>query len=95
MNKHTPGPWRMSHDHDDAWFLEYSDGTIGEVLLWDGDTARANAHLIAAAPELLEALLCFISDTRFQVGVGGNPNVVKAMVAHARAAIAKATGNNP
>lgn len=53
---------------------------------------RANARLIAAAPELLEALRCFLSDTRFQVGVGGNPNAVHEMIAQARAAIAKAEG---
>lgn len=57
---HTPGPWSWTHDadpHSSQWTLspgvmlvEGSDGTPG------GDEIdRANARLIAAAPDLLEA----------------------------------------
>jgi hypothetical protein len=57
---HTPGPWRFStedgHVHDE-------DGLIAEV--WgvfpgrDGSEVKANARLIAAAPELLAAVKAF------------------------------------
>ena len=63
MSKHTPGPWTLTRtgdqkrwivgDRQSAWGTEvaevYSDDT-------DPDEASANAHLIAAAPSLLEAL---------------------------------------
>jgi len=54
--KHTPGPWK----YDETWALIHAEhgseiaavhaarGTRGE--------AQANAHLIAAAPDLLAAL---------------------------------------
>lgn len=44
MTKHTPGPWKVKH-----WYII---GPNGEV---DSDFNKANAQLIAAAPELYEA----------------------------------------
>jgi hypothetical protein len=46
MGKHTPGPWQLQEPHH-AW-ISAADGTPIE---W-----QPNARLIAAAPELLEAL---------------------------------------
>lgn len=50
MSVHTRGPW-TSHDRN-IW--------AGEILLAkvyrQGDEGEPNAHLIAAAPEMLEAL---------------------------------------
>ena len=65
---HTPGPWAWNHDEAGQWFL--SPG----VLIADTDNGtpggdeidRANAALIAAAPELLEAarvIIAQMSDT--------------------------------
>ena len=61
--KHTPGPWRV---HADRWIKATRGEHEGEILAaptyWmEGGEAvaaegRANARLIAAAPELLEAL---------------------------------------
>ena len=66
--KHTPGPWRMSaairwdeFDIRDAG----SSGGYAPIAKVKGDKrstleqAAANARLIAAAPELLEALMTF------------------------------------
>lgn len=64
--KHTPGPWTLTADGA-GWYIEcsperghsvaYIRAEIGEE---DPDTSddekEANARLIAAAPELLEAL---------------------------------------
>jgi hypothetical protein len=50
--KATPGPWRVDIDDQDGcigYYLENTQGAEGP------DEAEANARLIAAAPELLEA----------------------------------------
>ena len=58
MNKHTKGPWRaeigpinsLIHTKDKSIACTYTANTTPEE-------AEANARLIAAAPELLEALI--------------------------------------
>ena len=52
MSKHTPGPWKLSRDGND---IENADGA-GVCAMYADETAPANAALIAAAPDLLEAL---------------------------------------
>jgi hypothetical protein len=59
MSKHTPGPW--------AWNESFFglQGATGPVLYYEGyagmclalEREEANARLIAAAPDMLEALL--------------------------------------
>lgn len=94
MNKHTPGPWMAVG----AW-VEHPDDEVADICVCDtmlfsqGHFNRseeeecANARLIAAAPELLEALKKLMKDA-------GGEDLVKWKIAHeaARAAIAKATG---
>lgn len=94
--KHTPGPWEIDVDTrpvevctiygvppqgEDGQRFIYVRGAIGD---WDAteETNLANAHLIAAAPELLEALkgVLRIADRKTDEFDA------------ARAAIAKATG---
>ena len=77
---HTPGPW-VVREHDDADTLRICDAK-GDFAL----SIRENAQLIAAAPELLEALEG-IMDHRERMGLGTN-----SVYDRARAAIAKATG---
>ncbi len=67
--KHTPGPWVMDpqlHVQDaegKALFYSqdsgYSNAENGRLQRWDrnDEDREANARLIAAAPELLEALI--------------------------------------
>ena len=50
--QHKQGPWRTVTDGISHW-VEI-DGKI--VIVSKGKNAKANANLIAAAPELLEAL---------------------------------------
>lgn len=91
MTKHTPGPWAFDddrvitspHTHNDL------DDDVCEVYGGNDDIAevrRANARLIAAAPELLEALkeLMVAADR-----VSAEP---VTWLGKARAAIAKAEG---
>ena len=69
MNKYTPGPWALRRDpgHFDS-LTEITGGICGNTKQFrftlevsvggdtDIHTLEANARLIAAAPELLEAL---------------------------------------
>lgn len=60
MNKHTPGPWSLSYDDrpDMEWNIHVvqADATHLTVCFMTSDgPSEANAKLIAAAPELLEA----------------------------------------
>lgn len=86
MTDHTPGPW-----YDVAFYGNHSIGSVdvrvAEVVLngvYDLK-GEANARLIAAAPDLLEALYLLVRDKdrgmRFS-----------ERIRHAEAAIAKATG---
>jgi hypothetical protein len=52
MSKHTPGPWVATYYPDDHAMI---DGVI-YVSAGDACVSHANARLIAAAPDLLEAL---------------------------------------
>ena len=100
--KHTPGPWEadfetypiMVRSQSETWplvdELGNEEGRAGVFIANTGDN-KANARLIAAAPELLEALKQIVNvwDT--------NPDVITyaELTRSARAAIAKATGEQP
>ena len=97
--KHTPGPWsiktRESRYMPGVIIQDGVCGPDGEQIKVEGvtlsscDEAKANARLIAAAPELLGALLA-LDDLR---GSWSPPDdVIKAAWSKCRAAIAKATG---
>lgn len=75
--QHTPGPWK----HDETWGL-IKHGKTEICALHSGNPA--NACLIAAAPELLEALQEIVWTYGFR-----EPDIREI----ARDAIAKAEGN--
>lgn len=62
--KHTPGPWTAKQNHWSRWEIHYGAGQLAGVAKPDDpasppDTyaeAKANAHLIAAAPGLYAKL---------------------------------------
>lgn len=60
--KHTPGPWRSQVTRGEyaQVFAGNESQPVAEIATSHGDTfgprERANAHLIAAAPDLLAAL---------------------------------------
>jgi hypothetical protein len=86
MTKHTPGPWY------------YKDGSMGQGLIISEQTGaniavaydKRDSALLAASPELLEALL----DMWNLINVDVSTDTIKAGTTFktARAAIAKATG---
>jgi hypothetical protein len=85
--KHTPGPWAVSDERHGNFYVR---DAAGQQLIWLGNSSRfkpgengANARLIAAAPELLEALENIENDD------GHIPESIWSMV---KEAIAKAEG---
>ena len=71
MSKHTPGPWTAPEASGlitgYIWAHEPYGGIVAQVedggqVPYDQEQRKANAHLIAAAPELLEALKSLVED---------------------------------
>lgn len=101
-SQHTPGPWAL--EQEEVWAITGPDQGRLATLNWlkgvfprqgrrNADEVRGNAHLIAAAPELLEAL-----EEMFDLFCGDgcmrenwDAHFVNAK-SQARAAIAKAKG---
>jgi hypothetical protein len=89
MSAHTPGPWTKSEGSSVAALNFRGDPgrtrKIADVYAGGGTLAErhANAHLVAAAPELLEALRTMLAYAT---------TADSQAVAKAKAAIAKAEG---
>ncbi len=90
--QHTPGPWRVTYDGT-AYFVQehlkievLSVDEHGNPCKWSKER-EGNARLIAAAPELLEALELLV-DNPYREGTESDERLRRI----ARAAIAKATG---
>jgi hypothetical protein len=55
--KHTPGPWHHGKAMGDHFYVEHEEGDIASINYQkDVKEREANAKLISAAPDLLEAL---------------------------------------
>jgi hypothetical protein len=90
---HTPGPWHINEELSKrATYLVFSGDGNGYLVAnvgnyhTDDKECEANARLIAAAPDLLEALRFIADDIAEGVKAKGSWERL------ARAAIAKATG---
>ena len=95
MSKHTPGPWKAhldeayvvtGPDRGRVAIMTHLKGAHGLGGRRSGDESAANARLIAAAPELLEALTDLL---------GWQTLAPDDVVAAARAAIARAEEVKP
>jgi hypothetical protein len=87
---HTPGPWRIEHDHD----ITIYSGDVPLVHTMGDEASEANARLIAATPDLLEALKDIVEDLEARWDMSDrrtNPGIVSC-VEKGRHAIAKAEG---
>jgi hypothetical protein len=89
MSQHTPGPWVI--DPNDNLIVMAEDVRVvadcAHALAMGAMEAESNARLIAAAPELLEALKAVEDwDDNEQDGLP------RRLTASVKAAIAKATG---
>ena len=77
MSNHTPGPWEIKLHFDPGYkFISTQKHTALAQVVWcmeDEDRSpecEANAHLIAAAPELLGALQKVFEDMNDDMPVG-------------------------
>lgn len=91
MSKHTPGPWFYTTEGKDAYGIVEQDGTniMHMQTLQNSIGARhmeANMRLIAAAPDLLDALSLLVA------GIEDSVSPTFIPLAKARDAIVKATG---
>jgi hypothetical protein len=68
MNKHTPGPWKHEEWCDDEFAVFDKDGiSICNIHDNNRGDSESNARLIAAAPDMLEALImCYKNTERYQ-----------------------------
>jgi len=83
--KYTPGPWVYNKEYD-----RVCSGK--EVICYGSPNFEANAPLIAAAPELLEALRGLVGAHLAAPGPRGVMLDVPHFLEQAEAAIAKAEG---
>lgn len=97
MSKHTPGPWRVAECGTKGCWCRtivadvpdiVDDGDSDFHIITSGSLRKHNANLVAAAPELLEAL------KRLQLAYTNShsPSVRADCWKQAADAIAKATG---
>jgi hypothetical protein len=90
--KHTPGPWSYYPDENRiVAFTEYTIANLERSMKPESD--EANSKLIAAAPELLEALhhILRAHDSGNNGAFMGEAVLCGHFAEKARAAIAKAT----
>jgi len=94
MSAHTKGPWSCGDIRKDAEYINVWMGIVHIAAVcntYKDDEAEANARLIAAAPELLEALKGMFHGTGAlpidDPDSHGSPKIKFAL-----AVIAKATG---
>lgn len=95
--KHTPGPWRA--ERHVTWWVTSDYGEICEIMPWSNECDKQDAHLIAAAPDMYEAL------RKLEYWFDTDQEILDAMSADSRrdhleklemirAAIAKAEGRD-
>lgn len=107
MSKHTPGPWHAFVGDDHDTLAVFGPDNTGEkpVVEWVGldgrardcgyKTCVANTHLIAAAPDLLEALEAMVDAFDYIAGDCTDPEQSKSeieILGRAKTAISKTKG---
>ena len=89
-NKHTPGPWKVA----EAEFIEGQDDCFKfhiQMPPGKGCISKANCNVIAAAPDMLEALVD-LDEACWDFEDHANAWEMRVALKKARAAIAKAKG---
>lgn len=91
--KHTPGPWTINHTSDGKAALIML-GFVASVELDQNPDGEANALLIAAAPDLLEALDNLCKQVARDCSISSDPKYFTLLERHQEAwqAIKKAKG---
>jgi hypothetical protein len=98
MSKHTKGPWRLSEMPDGrGWYLRGAEDAFIETIyrrpLDDSGSDEANASLMAASPDLKEALERYVAlDVQADKDEGVSIRCDSGLHRAAVAALKKATG---
>jgi hypothetical protein len=95
-DKHTPGPWEWAESYNGLWNPETREEVLTHqdyegMWLSYGASQDANARLIAAAPDLLDALRGIVALWDHHASAHGD-GVIYPLHKAAKSAIAKATG---
>ena len=100
-SKHTPGPWklefnRLISNRACSWTFRANGYLIGESFLTGTSEGEANAHLIAAAPEMYEALRVLAEEMEYcnRESPQSMHMTIPYWAKRARAALAKAEGRS-
>ena len=97
MSAHTPGPWHYEYTRIGHTVRKSPLAMRAIAVINESENPDADARLIAAAPDLLEALQSLLSEyvAGADSGDWGNWNADDQLqVIQARSAIAKATGES-
>ena len=98
--KHTPGPLQYAFEGGTVAFILESDGTaVAKLSVTENTTAHRalaeNARLFSAAPDLLEALQNIAEYWNQDQNEAAMADACWHAIHTARAAIARATGEQP
>lgn len=99
MSRHTPGPWLVERQNPSPttgeWMIAGArPGYLAEVRDCGSGDVIANANLIAAAPDLLEALIRIAQFHDFDRSTADLASCMYDASCIAKSVIAKATGEN-
>lgn len=102
MSGHTPGPWTaVSEDYEEVdgttcrgWWVRAADNQLSLASIVPHGDPLANANIMAAAPDMHEALMAVSQALRDHVGGGvyAFEDAVRARTAQIDAALDKAEG---
>ena len=96
MNNHTPGPWHLKIDGSGIMHIKTAGGTslMSNSNYGYPPAYEADWHLIAAAPELLEALETLLALNENYSAFGGEiyRDRIDRACGNARAVLKKARG---
>lgn len=92
--EYTPGPW--NYDKQNGWVMSANPSKAIHSIIDDPAFRDADGYLIAAAPELLEALELTRDKIAYLYGQldQGNSDVAQQAIRKADHAIAKAKGQH-
>lgn len=88
--KHTPGPWTIHTGEDGTLYVNQERPLSRIATIAKGRGDAADARLVAAAPELLDICESILAEVEYE-----GLQLESGRIAKLRAAIAKATGENP
>ena len=98
-HKHTPGPWKLnsldSGTNDDGTIIGPNNTVItADIFGRNAEEAEANAHLIEAAPDMLNALKeavelleSYLTDADREASPKGRWPVIRAAIAKAEGGV--------